>query len=115
MVISLRTPLPLLAWFAAAAWPALARAHDFWVERRADGFVLRQGHRGGTALPLDAAKLRRLTCRKDTGPAEELLRSATVTTNEVAVMARCAVLTAQLDGGYWSLTPDGEKNLPKNR
>jgi nickel transport protein len=31
------------------------------------------------------------------------------------VTARCAAASAFLDGGFWSLTPDGEVNLPRNR
>ena len=92
-----------------------ALAHDFWLERQAGAFLLRYGHHGGEALPLDAGKLRTLTCRKDKGTAENLLRAAVVAPRQVSLTATCAVVSAFLDGGYYSLTPDGEKNLPKNQ
>jgi uncharacterized GH25 family protein len=92
-----------------------AMAHDFWLERQAGAFVLRYGHRGGEALPLDAAKMRSLTCRKDKGRAENLLRSAVASANQLSLTATCTVVSAFLDGGFYSLTPDGEKNLPKSK
>jgi nickel transport protein len=92
-----------------------ALAHDFWLERQAGAFLLRYGHRGGEALPLDAGKLRTLVCRKDKGAAEDLLRKAVVSPTQLSLASSCAVVTAFFDGGFWSLTPDGEKNLPKNQ
>jgi uncharacterized GH25 family protein len=92
-----------------------ALAHDLWLEREGGGFVLRYGHRGGEALPLDASKLRTLTCRKAKGPAENLRRAATVAPRQVSLTAACAVVSAFFDGGTYSLTPDGEKNLPKHQ
>lgn len=92
-----------------------ATAHDFWLERQAGTFVLRYGHRGGGLLPLDASKMRILTCRKDKGPAENLLRSAVASANQLSLPETCTVVSAFLDGGFYSLTPDGEKNLPKSK
>jgi uncharacterized GH25 family protein len=92
-----------------------AMAHDFWLERQAGSFVLRYGHRGGEALPLDTAKVRSLTCRKDKGRPENLLSSAVASANQLSLAATCTVVSAFLDGGFYSLTPDGEKNLPKSK
>jgi uncharacterized GH25 family protein len=33
----------------------------------------------------------------------------------LSFVATCAVASAFLDGGFYSLTPDGEKNLPKSK
>ena len=92
-----------------------ARAHDFWVEPQGGAFLLRYGHRGGDALPLDAGKLRSLSCRKDQGAPENLLRTAVISPKQLRLAASCAVVSAFFDGGFWSLTPDGEKQLPKNQ
>ena len=92
-----------------------ALAHDFWLERQGGAFLLRYGHHGGEVLPLDAGKLHTLSCRKDKGAAENLLRAAVVAPRQVSLTASCAIVSAFLDGGYYSLTPDGEKNLPKNQ
>jgi hypothetical protein len=92
-----------------------ALAHDLWLERQSGGFLLRYGHRGGEALPLDAHKLRALMCRKPATPPEDLLHAAVVSPSQLSLAATCVVLSASFDGGFYSLTPDGEKNLPKNK
>ena len=54
----------------AAAWlalPAVARAHDLWLEPRGEVLVLRYGHRGGEALDLDAGKVKTVRCRNGHG------------------------------------------------
>lgn len=103
------------AVLAVLAISGQAMAHDFWVERQASAFVLRYGHRGGTALPLDAAKVRSLVCRRDKGRPESLLGAAVASANQLSVTATCTVVSAFLDGGFYSLTPDGEKSLPKSK
>ncbi len=92
-----------------------AFAHDFWLERQAGRFLLRYAHRGEMALALDGGKVRTLLCRPDKGAAKDIRREALVSPTELSVSASCAVLSAFLDGGFWSLTPDGEKNLAKNQ
>jgi nickel transport protein len=98
---------------SAAPLPTLA--HDFWFERSGDGFVLRYGHRGGELLQVDAAKVKSIRCVETGGAPRELRGSATTAAKELRVGGRCDVLSALHDGGYWSLTPDGEKNLPKTQ
>jgi nickel transport protein len=97
----------------AAPLPALA--HDFWFERDGDAFVLRYGHRGGEVLAIDAAKVKTIRCADGAAAPRELRATAAVSTKELRVAARCEVVSALHDGGYWSLTPDGEKNLPKTQ
>lgn len=115
MVISLGKRWSLLALLAAVAWPATARAHDFWVEREGGAFLVRYGHHGGRVLPLEAGKVRSLVCRNGKGAADDLLAAAVSAPKQLSVKASCAVVTAHFDGGFYALTPDGEKNLPKNR
>lgn len=88
-----------------------AQAHDLWLERQGDGFVLRYGH-PGAPLPIDAAKVKAIRCA---APAKELRESAAFAPTEVKVEGRCAALSATFEGGDWSLTPDGEKNLPRSK
>jgi nickel transport protein len=111
------TKLVLASGFAfavlAGARPALA--HDLWIERGDGGFVLRQGHHGGAALPLAAEKVKTLRCRKAEGKAEDLRGQAVAAPKQLGLKAACAALSAFFDGGFYSLTPDGEKNLPKNQ
>lgn len=102
------------AVLALLAAPLTTSAHDLWLERGGEGFVLRYGHRG-EALALDAAKVRSIRCVQDGGVSRELRASADAAPKELRVVARCAAISALHDGGYWSLTPDGEKNLPKSQ
>jgi nickel transport protein len=92
-----------------------AHAHDFWLERQDGAFVLRYGHRGGEVLALDAAKIKTLSCRKGTEAPRNVLTSATVAPKQITFSGPCALVSAFHDGGFWSLTPDGEKNLPRNQ
>jgi nickel transport protein len=91
---------------AVLAWEGVALAHDLWVERQEGTFVLRYGHRGGEALALPGAKIKTFTCRPAKGATRDLVASAKTEPKQMSVL---------LDGGFWSLTPDGEKNLPRNQ
>lgn len=95
--------------------PALAAAHDFWVERAGDGFLARYGHRGGELLPIDAARVKAIRCDDGTGAPRDVRAAARLAPTEVRFAATCAVVSVFDDGGYWSLTPDGEVNLPRSQ
>jgi uncharacterized GH25 family protein len=101
--------LALLALLA----PAHAVAHDLWLERSGGALVLRYGHRGGELLDIDRAKVKAVRCL-DEGAVRDLLPAAAFGPKEVRLPGRCAAASVFLDGGTWSLTPDGEVNLPKN-
>jgi uncharacterized GH25 family protein len=93
----------------------LARAHDFWLERQGGALVLRYGHHGGEVLALDAAKIKTLTCRQGAQAPRDVLARATVAPQQLTFTGTCALVSAFHDGGFWSLTPDGEKNLPRSQ
>jgi nickel transport protein len=107
--------LRTLALALSLLLPSAATAHDLWIERDGGAFVLRYGHRGGQPLPLERAKLTSLRCADGQGGVRELLPQATFLPTEVRVTASCAALSASYPGGYWSLTPDGERNLPRDQ
>jgi nickel transport protein len=104
-----------IAFIAMLTGSGVALAHDLWLERQDGAFLLRYGHHGGAVLPLMAEKVKTLTCRKDKGGAENLRAKAVAAPNQLTIKATCAALSAFFDGGFYSLTPDGEKNLPKNQ
>jgi nickel transport protein len=107
----MRASLVALVLLAA---PAAAAAHDLWLERDGDGFALRYGDRGGEVLGLDAAKVKSVRC-VDGGSSRDLRAGAAAGPKELRVGGRCEVVSAFLDGGFWTLTPDGEQNLPKTQ
>jgi len=104
----------VFALLVALAGPTFAAAHDFWLERAGEGLVLRYGHRGGELLAIERAKVKAVRCL-DQGATRDLLGAATFAPKEVRVAGRCGAASASFDGGYYSLTPDGEVNKPKNQ
>jgi uncharacterized GH25 family protein len=105
----------LVVVLATLPWAGSARAHDFWLERQGGVLVLRYGHHGGEVLALDAAKIKTLTCRQGAQAPRNVLASATIAPKQLTFTGPCALVSAFHDGGFWSLTPDGEKNLPRNQ
>jgi uncharacterized GH25 family protein len=93
--------------------PSRAFAHDFWLERDGDGLTLRYGHRGGELLAIDKQKVKAVQCLEK-GKTRDLLPNAVFTGKEVKLTGQCDAASAFYDGGYWSLTPEGEVNQPKN-
>ncbi|HET8725279.1 MAG TPA: DUF4198 domain-containing protein [Anaeromyxobacteraceae bacterium] len=109
-----RLPTALLA-FAAIAVPGAAIAHDLWLEADGGALVLRSGHRGAAPMPIDGSRVTSIRCLRGAPPAAEVRPTATTSATELRVPGRCDVASALLDGGYWSLTPDGERNLPRTQ
>jgi uncharacterized GH25 family protein len=105
----------VLAVAALVAAPVLAAAHDFWVERTPEGFLVRYGHRGGEVLAIDGAKVKAIRCLDASGAQKDVVGAARFAPREIRVAESCAAVSVFHDGGYWSLTPDGEVNLPKNK
>jgi len=100
---------------AALALPFAVRAHDLWLEPQGEALVLRYGHRGGETLDLDAARVERVLCRRGPLPASDVRSRSTTSAKELRTPSRCDAASAFLDGGYWSLTPDGERHLPRSQ
>ncbi len=94
--------------------PTLAHAHDFWFERHDDGFVLQYGHHGGKVLPIQAGKVKSIRClQRGAGP-KDVLKVANFSPSDVRVPSSCDAISAFHYGGFWSQTPDGDKNLGKS-
>jgi nickel transport protein len=91
-----------------------AAAHDTWIERDAEGLVLRSGHRGAEVVPVELAHLKGLRCVSG-GATRDVSQGATPSGGAVRVAARCDVLVGALDHGYYVLTPDGERNVPRTQ
>lgn len=102
-------------FFVALVIPVVAHAHDFWLERQGGGFALLYGHRGGETLAIEGHKVKAVRCARAGVGVSDLRKSAAFTPKKVAVVGQCSAVSAFYYGGYWSLTPDGEKNLPKSK
>jgi uncharacterized GH25 family protein len=94
--------------------PQVSLAHELWLEKAGEAFVLRYGHRGREATPIEVSKLKSVRC-SDGKATRDVLASAAFTPKGVELAASCAAVSAFYYGGFFSLTPDGEKNLPKTK
>ncbi len=95
--------------------PGVAHAHDFWFERQGDKFVLQNGHHGGKVFNIDASKVKSIRCMHRGSAPRDMLKGAVSSPTNVKVFASCDIISGFHYGGFWSKTPDGDKNLPKNQ
>jgi uncharacterized GH25 family protein len=95
--------------------PVAGRAHDLWIERAGEVFVVRHGHRGGDLLAIDAAKVTAIRSATRGAPPADVLRDASFSPDEVRIPARGDALSVTYQGGFYSLTPDGEVNRPRDQ
>ena len=100
---------------ALVAAPALGAAHDLWVEPEGSGFVVRYGHRGGELLAVEPAKVKVIRCADGAGAPRDVRAAASFSPTEARFPGPCAVASVIEDAGWFSLTPDGEVNLPRTR
>lgn len=94
---------------------AAASAHDLWIEREAGGYVLynghlHSGHAGAETLPYAEGFVREGRCYDAAG--EVIAERAGG--SPFRIDGHCAALTVTASSGYWSKTPFGTKNLPRD-
>jgi nickel transport protein len=97
---------------ATALGPARAGAHDLWLERTARGFLLRAGHAGHEAIPLDVSAVSEVRCARAGEPVHPLTPRPD-RRGAVRVEGSCDAVSAFVDQGFFVLTPNGEKHLRK--
>jgi len=100
----------LLALFAG---PALA--HDLWLEKEGNGYVLWQGHRhsahdGTELVPYEIGAVRSILCQDERGGSKPLNVGKTT---PARVSGDCAGLLTTFSTGYWTKTAWETRNLPK--
>jgi len=104
--------------FALLFLPLCVIAHDIWIEKQDRISVLRYGHlhpsqehKGNKIIPYAPKKIKEIICRH--GTESETLNIPRV--YPVRIRKHCDALYITLDNGYFTKTPYGTKNLPKNR
>lgn len=106
----------------ALIFPALliitahAHAHDLWVERQGNLQTLqygheRSGHEGAKKLEYKPELLKDAACYGDDG---REIRAEIGRGYPITLKGSCAASWFLTSSGYWSKTPYGTKNLPKN-
>jgi nickel transport protein len=105
------------AFLATLLTAATAQAHDLWLDRRADGYELLYGHRhsghsGQDTIEYKPDAVNRLVCFDTGGRA---VGQGATASYPARLAGDCAVAYAQLSSGYWTKTPYGTKNVPKDQ
>jgi nickel transport protein len=95
--------------------PLSANAHDLWIEKEANAYVLYQGHRhsahaGAEIVPYETVAVKSVLCSDGGGKAKALTPGKTY---PVKFAGDCAVLLASFSSGYWTKTAWETKNTPK--
>jgi len=94
-----------------------SHAHELWLERDGQTRVLYYGHHSGAhegakRLPYPPQQVQQSHCLDSNNQALPVQLSPSY---PVRIAADCALTTVRLSSGYWSKTPYGTHNLPKDQ
>jgi nickel transport protein len=97
--------------------PSLARGHDLWLEREPGGYALLYGHRhaghpGQDTIEYRPQAVKQMLCFDSGG--SPIARGATAA-YPARLSGECAAAYALLSSGYWTKTPFGTQNVPKDQ
>jgi len=91
-----------------------ASAHDYWIEKRGDGYAAVYGHRD-QRLEYDPASLKKVTVYSAAGKSLEFKKEVQSKAIIIRPSGSACLILADLESGYWSKTIYGLKNLPKRK
>lgn len=99
-----------------ACFPIPATSHDLWIDRNGPLHTLaygheRSGHEGAKRLEYKPDYVQQVRCFETSG---QEIRAELGRQYPVSLKGDCATSWFLLSSGYWSKTPYGTKNLPKN-
>jgi nickel transport protein len=104
--------LALAAMLATGA--AAASAHDYWIEKKGDGYAAVYGHRD-QRLEYDPAGLKKVTVYTAAGKQLDFKKEVQAKAIIIRPTGSACLILADLESGYWSKTIYGLKNLPKRK
>ena len=119
----MRIPFPAMSMSLRAFLPACllllhgsSQAHDLWIERSASLHTLvygheRSGHEGAKALEYKPGNVKEAACYNAAG---QEIKAEQGRGFPATLKGDCAASWFLASSGYWSKTPYGTKNLPKN-
>ena len=93
-----------------------AQAHDIWIEKEGEVYVLLYGHTGVShegvvRIEYSPDNVLQVECFDETG---NKFDAEVNQVYPVRICAECSVLCVLTSSGYWTKTPFGTKNLPRN-
>jgi cobalt/nickel transport system permease protein len=106
--------LVLLLAATMAMGVAVASAHDYWIEKKGDGYAAVYGH-GNQRLEYDPASLKKVTVFNAGGKSLDFRKEVQSKAIIIRPSGAACLILADLESGYWSKTIYGLKNLPKRK
>jgi nickel transport protein len=93
-----------------------ASAHDLWLEREDEGLSLHYGHKysdhgGATFVEYPVEWVREVLCFDATGARISFQAEETY---PYRIRGECAAAHVSISSGYWTKTPYGTRNVPKD-
>jgi nickel transport protein len=90
-------------------------SHDLWIERAGGAYTLYYGHKhsghgGDKVIPYGPAFVTRAQCFDAQGQVNQEAKGG----SPFRLEGECAALTIAASSGYWSKTPKGTQNVPKD-
>lgn len=104
----------LILTMTVAAGAATASAHDYWIEKKGDGYAAVYGHRD-QRLEYDPASLKKVTVYNAAGKQLDFKKEVQSKAIIIRPSGSASLILADLESGYWSKTIYGLKNLPKRK
>ena len=105
------------AFLATLLTAATAQAHDLWLDHKANGYELLYGHRhsghsGQDTIEYKPDAVKQVVCFDTNGKA---IGQGATESYPARLAGDCATAYALLSSGYWTKTPYGNKNVPKDQ
>jgi len=105
------------AFLATLLTAATAQAHDLWLDHKANGYELLYGHRhsghsGQDTIEYKPDAVKQVVCFDTNGKA---IGQGATESYPARLAGDCATAYALLSSGYWTKTPYGTKNVPKDQ
>jgi nickel transport protein len=99
---------------AALLAASVASAHDYWIEKKGEGYAVVYGH-GDQRMEYDPANVKKVTVYDAAGKPMEFRKEVQGKVLAIRPAGPASVIVVDLDSGYWSKTIYGWKNLPKRK
>jgi len=104
----------LVSALCLALTAGVASAHDYWIEKKGDGYAAVYGHRD-QRLEYDPAGLKKVTVYNAAGRQLDFKKEIQSRAIIIHPTGAACLILADLESGYWTKTIYGLKNLPKRK
>ncbi|WP_457638835.1 DUF4198 domain-containing protein [Persephonella sp.] len=87
-----------------------SHAHELWITEKGGFQVLHYGHKGEDEIPYTKDSIKTVLCIKDGKITDAQIKSYT----PLKIKSNCDAVFVEFSTGYWTKTPSGSVNKPKN-